>query len=50
MGPASWDTDKLHHYNHERYPLEFLTTDYLDDKSISLRVIDQNRKPHMKSL
>ena len=25
---ASWDTDKLHHYNHERYPLEFLATDF----------------------
>ena len=25
---ASWDTDRLHHYNREPYPLEFLATDY----------------------
>ena len=24
----SWDTDRLHHYNHELYPLEFLATDF----------------------
>ena len=36
-------------YNHERHPLEFLVTDRFnnDDISISLRVIDQNRKLHM---
>ena len=43
--------DRLHHYNHEQYPLGFLATDFpetfkIDDRSISLRVIDQNRKPH----
>ena len=25
---ASWNTDRLHHCNHERYPLEFLATDF----------------------
>ena len=25
---TSLDTDRLHHYNHERYPFEFFVTDF----------------------